>query len=238
MTWQGLQLGGRLDALVFPPRCRLCGAASGSASALCRACLDDLPWLGNSCYRCARTLPGGGETRVCGACLNKPPAFDMASAVLHYHPPVDYLIQRLKFSGELALAPLLARLLGEKITGRATALPELLIPVPLHPVRLRERGFNQATELARHLGRRLDVPVERRLCRRIRHTPPQSLTPPGERRHNLRGAFSLNGELSAEHVAIIDDVMTTGHTANELSGTLRRAGAVLVEAWIIARSGP
>jgi ComF family protein len=237
MTWQGLQLAGRLDALVFPPRCRLCGVATGSASVLCRACLDDLPWLGNSCSRCARALPGGGDARVCGACLYKPPAFDVTSAILHYHPPVDYLIQRLKFSGELALAPLLARLLAEKITGRAIALPELLIPVPLHPVRLRERGFNQATELARHLGRRLDVPVERRLCRRIRHTPPQSLTPPGGRRRNLRGAFSLNGELSAKHVAIIDDVMTTGHTANELSGILRRAGAVLVEVWIIARSG-
>ena len=174
---------------------------------------------------------------MCGACQKQPPAFDAATALLHYQSPVDYLIQRLKFSGELAVAPLLARLLAKKIAARTTALPDLLIPVPLHRERLHERGFNQATELARNLGRRLAVPVEQRLCRRHRHTRPQSLTPPGLRRRNLRGAFGLNGELPAVHVAIIDDVMTTGHTADELSRVLRRAGAACVEVWIVARSG-
>jgi len=238
MTWRGLQqVIGRIDALVFPPRCRLCGASAGVDNGLCRACVADLPWLVGSCVRCARALPEGSVAGLCGACLTQPPVFDAATALLRYRPPVDYLVQRLKFSGELALAPLLARRLAEKIADRGDALPELLLPVPLHRARLRERGFNQATELARHLGRRLDIPVVYRLCRRSRHTPPQSLTPPAARRRNLRGAFRLEGDLPAGHIAIVDDVMTTGHTANELAAVLRRAGAMRIEVWIVARSG-
>ena len=152
----------------------------------------------------------GGDTRLCGACQKHPPDFDAATALLHYRAPADYLIQRLKFSGELAVAPLLADLLAEKIAARTTPLPDCLIPVPLHRARLQERGFNQATELARRLGRRLAVPVEHRLCHRTRHTRPQSLTPTGLRRRNLRGAFSVTGELPVNaHVAIVDDVMTS-----------------------------
>jgi ComF family protein len=233
----GLQLPGWTRNLLFPSRCRLCGAAPGINTDLCRACLDDLPWLESGCCRCARSLPAGVDALLCGACQKRTPVFDAATALLHYHAPADYLIQRLKFSGELAIAPLLAGLLAGKIARRSSALPDLLIPVPLHRARLRERGFNQATELARHLGRHLAVPVEHRLCRRNRHTHPQSLTPPRMRRRNLRGAFSLDGELATGHVAIIDDVMTTGHTADELAGILRRAGAVRVEVWIVARSG-
>jgi len=238
MASNGLQLARWLGTLMFPPRCRLCGTAPSADAALCRACLDDLPWLGSCCCRCARPLPSGADSRLCGACLKRAPGFDAATALLHYHAPADYLIQRLKFSGELAVAPLLADLLAEKIAVRAMPLPDFLIPVPLHRVRLQERGFNQATELARRLGRRLAVPVDHRRCRRDRHTRPQSLTPAGLRRRNLRGAFSVTGELPRDaHVAIVDDVMTTGHTAEELARVLRRAGAACVEVWIVARSG-
>jgi ComF family protein len=129
-------------------------------------------------------------------------------------------------------------LLAGKIALRTAPLPELLIPVPLHRMRLRTRGFNQAMELARHLGQRLAVPVDCRICRRDRRTEPQSLTPLRLRRRNLRGAFSVTGELPAgAHVAIIDDVMTTGHTVEELARVLTRAGAGRVEVWVIARSG-
>jgi ComF family protein len=237
MESNGLPMTGWLQALLFPSRCRLCGMAPAADPGLCQACLDDLPWLQTGCRQCALPLPAGVSTRLCGACLKRPPVFDAATALLHYLPPADYLIQRLKFSGELAVAPLLACLLAEKIAARATPLPGLIIPVPLHRMRLRERGFNQAMELARHLGRRLSVPVDHRLCRRNRHTQPQSLTPLRQRRRNLRGAFNLSGELPAAHVAIVDDVMTTGHTADELARVLRRAGAGYVEVWVIARSG-
>jgi ComF family protein len=238
MIWNGLHRGiERLDALMFPPRCRLCGAATGVGDGLCGGCLTDLPWLVCGCPRCAWPLPDGPSVQLCGACLRKPPAFDAATALLRYHPPVDYLIQRLKFSGELAIAPLLARQLTRKIAERTDPLPELLIPVPLHYTRLRERGFNQSTELARQLSRWLRIPVQHKLCRRIRFTPPQSLAPPAARRRNLHRAFRVEGRLCAEHVAIIDDVLTTGHTASELAGVLRQAGARFVEVWIIARSG-
>jgi ComF family protein len=175
---------------------------------------------------------------MCGACLKRSPGFDAATAPLHYRAPADYLIQRLKFSGDLAIAPLLADMLAEKIAARNTPLPDILIPVPLHRTRLQERGFNQATELARRLGRRLALPVDHRRCRRDRNTRPQSLTPTGLRRRNLRGAFSVIGELPVDaRVAIVDDVMTTGHTAEELARVLRHAGAARVEVWIVARSG-
>jgi ComF family protein len=238
MKRDGLHLTRWLGTLLFPPRCRLCGAALSADAALCRSCLADLPWLENGCPRCARSLPVGGDTRLCGVCQKHPPDFDAATALLHYRAPADYLIQRLKFSGELAIAPLLADMLAEKIAARTTPLPDCLIPVPLHHARLQERGFNQATELARRLGRRLAVPVDRRRCRRDRHTRPQSLTPTRLRRRNLRGAFSVTGELPVDaHIAIVDDVMTTGHTADELARVLRRAGAARLEVWIVARSG-
>jgi ComF family protein len=238
MIRTGLQPRHWLDALLFPPRCRLCGAVPAADTTLCQPCLNDLPWLESSCCRCARPLPAGIDTRVCGACLKRSPVFDSASALFHYRAPVDYLIQRLKFSGELAIAPLLADLLAGKIAARTTPLPECLIPVPLHRARLQERGFNQATELARRLGRRLALPVDNRLCQRDRPTEPQSLTPLRQRQRNLQGAFSMRGKQPVNsHVAIIDDVMTTGHTAEELTRVLRRAGAACIEVWIIARSG-
>ena len=112
-----------------------------------------------------------------------------------------------------------------------------MIPVPLHRARLRERGFNQATELARRLDRTLGIRHEPRLCTRHRNTPPQSLLPATARRLNLRNAFSVRGTLPAAHVAIIDDVMTSGHTSDELARTLKRAGADYVEVWVIARAG-
>jgi len=183
------------------------------------------------------SLPPGIDTLLCGACLRRPPAFDAATALLHYRAPADYLIQRLKFSGELAVASLLADLLADKIAARTAPLPDLLIPVPLHPTRLRTRGFNQATELTRPLGRRLAVPVDHRLCQRDRPTEPQSLTPLRQRRRNLHGAFSMRSKQPVNsHVAIIDDVLTTGHTADELARVLRCAGVVQVEVWVIARS--
>jgi len=233
----GLQPGRFLDALLFPSRCRLCNAVPVAGTTLCQPCLNDLPWLESSCCHCARPLPPGVDTLLCGACLSRSPAFDAATALLHYRAPADYLIQRLKFSGELAVASLLADLLADKIADRRAPLPDLLIPVPLHPSRLRLRGFNQATELARHLGRRLAVPVNHRLCQRDRRTEPQSLTPLRQRRRNLHKAFSMRSRQPVgAHVAIIDDVMTTGHTAEELARVLRPTGVTRIEVWVIARS--
>jgi ComF family protein len=227
--------GNRLLNRLFPPRCRLCDAASHTPRPLCQPCAAELPWLLHGCPQCAYPLADAGTPGRCGRCQRQPPAFDATEALFHYRPPVDYLVKRLKFSGELALAPLLGGLLAARIGRRTAALPEQLIPVPLHPVRQRERGFNQATELARSLGRCLRIPLATQLCLRRRNTGPQSLLPLTARRLNLRDAFAVRGRC-ALHVAIVDDVMTTGHTANELARALRQAGAERIEVWVIARA--
>jgi ComF family protein len=177
------------------------------------------------------------EDSHCGHCQKRPPAFDTTTALFHYRPPVDYLIKQLKFANELALIPLLSALMSARLTTRATPLPSLLVPVPLHRTRLRERGFNQATELARRVGRELGIRSDHRLCTRNRDTRPQSLLSPNARRLNLRNAFSVQHRPVAGHIAIIDDVMTTGHTSSELARVLKQAGAEQVEVWVIARAG-
>lgn len=233
----GLPLVRGLLSYLLPPHCRLCGVPARQELPLCTGCRRDLPWTQYACRQCGRELTGAVQAGLCGHCQQDPPVFTATTAALHYRPPADYLIQRLKFSGELALAPLLAALLTERLGRRESPLPEQLIPVPLHHSRLRERGFNQAMEIARVLGRRLELPVDRRLCRRIRQTVTQSLLPARSRRRNVRNAFVLNGTPRARHVAIVDDVMTSGHTANELARVLKKAGVEVIEVWVIARAG-
>ena len=227
----------RLQSLLFPAHCRLCAVRAGSTVPLCPACTADLPWLESTCRQCGCALPAGNDPPLCGACQQRPPHFDATMALLQYRPPVDYLVQRLKFSGELAIAPLLSGLLAPRLRACQGKLPDLVVPVPLHPARLRERGFNQATEIARLLGNELQLPVNYRLCKRTRNTDAQSLLPVKVRHWNVRNAFTLTGELAVRHVTIVDDVMTTGHTVNELARVLKCAGAERVEVWVIARAG-
>ncbi|HYQ70338.1 MAG TPA: ComF family protein [Gammaproteobacteria bacterium] len=226
-----------LRNLLFPGHCRLCGNATRGGPDLCQSCHRDLPWLGSVCSRCAHPLYASDADVRCGHCQKHPPAFDRTTALFHYCPPVDHLIKCFKFAEELQVGSLLSGLLAAKLAERRNDLPGLLLPVPLHPARLRSRGFNQATEIARHVGRTLGIKLDYRLCRRKRNTEAQSLLSPTARRLNLRNAFAVRHPLQASHVAIIDDVMTTGHTSNELARVLKRAGAVQVEVWVIARAG-
>lgn len=226
-----------LQSWLFPAHCRLCMARTRSAMPLCAGCHADLPWPGDSCRQCAGPLGSAPSAGRCGHCQRQPPVYTATTALLRYRPPADFLIQRLKFAGELALAPLLAGLLAARLAGRTSSLPELLVPVPLHGSRLRERGFNQATEIARVLGRTLHIPVNHRLCRRSRKTQTQSLLPVKVRHWNVRNAFAMTDRTPARHVAIVDDVMTTGHTVNELARILQGAGVNKIEVWVIARAG-
>ena len=238
MDINGLQISAQwLLSLLFPGRCRLCGTAVQPQQNLCRQCLEDLPWLNSGCIRCSLPLPASSGDLLCGRCQQQAPDFDHTLAAFHYQPPIDYLIKRLKFSGELALCPFFSRLLAEQVSAQAGPLPDLILPVPLHHTRLRERGFNQSTELARRLGRSLDIQVDNRLCTRTRSTHPQSLLSGAERRKNICGAFRVNRVLAASRVAIVDDVMTTGLTCCELARMLKLAGAEHVEVWVVARAG-
>lgn len=181
-------------------------------------CRDDLPWN-------THEAPG-------------------VLAPLRYEHPVDDMIRRLKYHGAIEHARVLGVLLAAAARARAAPLPRLLVPVPLHPARLRERGFNQTYALARYAGRMLEVPYARTLLRRVRDTPSQTALDVTARRHNVRGAFAVCGPkamqrlLAAEHVAVIDDVITTGSTAAELRAVLYAAGVSTVELWAVARALP
>ncbi len=226
--------GELLDAL-FPPACRLCGARTQISNGLCKGCLQDLPRLGLACQQCARPLQGTTSLR-CARCQRQPPRFDATMALFHYQPPVDYLLKRLKFAHDHGIGALLAGLLAEPLKQRGTALPDLLLPMPLHPSRLRERGYNQATEIARPLAETLAIPLRQDLCRRTRPTQAQSLLGTTARRLNVRHAFAVSAPMHVRHVAIVDDVMTTGSSAGELARVIKQAGVVEVEVWVIARA--
>lgn len=214
--------------------CLLCGAASGK-DALCAPCHADLPWhRAPHCPCCALPTPLGA---TCGACLQKQPFFDRTLAAFSYDFPVDALIQQLKYAHRLAIAPVLAAALTERAGAEGKASrPELLIAMPLHPSRLKERGFNQAAEIARHVSRALHIPLILQGASRIRATTPQVGLPWRQRSGNLRGAFSSSLDLTGRHVAIVDDVMTTGASINELASALRRQGAGEISAWVVART--
>lgn len=220
--------------LLLPPTCRLCGDDGYDGRDLCLGCHRDLPWLRAACGRCALPLPSP-EVRFCARCLRRPPIFDAVLSPLRYAPPVDSLIHAFKFREDFPAGRLLAELLAEQARRRGD-LPQVLLPLPLHPGRLRERGFNQASTLARWIGRRLDLPVRTDLLARVRDTPPQHDLPSKQRRANVRQAFALRRPLNAESVAVVDDVLTTGNTAAEVARVLRRAGARRVEVWVCART--
>jgi ComF family protein len=214
-----------LTGMLFGGACFVCrGAARGL---LCSECDADLPRLaGPLCPRCALESPGG---LLCGRCLRQPPAYDSTVAALGYAFPADVLVQALKFRGELAVAPLLAACFGERI-GKA----DCMIPVPLSRERLKARGFNQSAEIARHIatGARLELA----LCERTRDSPPQMELPHDARQKNVRGAFRCTGNVIGASVALVDDVMTTGATLDELARTLKQAGALSVTNWVVART--
>jgi len=211
----------------LPQDCLLCGAASDDAP-LCGPCRDELPALPRACPLCAMPSSFG---EICGTCLRHPPQFDMTVAAWRYAYPVDRLVQALKFHGRLALASFFAGVLAS-LVGRA----DVVIPMPLHPSRLTERGFNQAAEIARHLTAKLGTRLVLHGASRVRRTLPQADLPLDERSRNVRGAFACALDLTGARVAVVDDVMTTGATLGELAKVLKRAGAARVENWVVART--
>ncbi|MEW5862801.1 MAG: ComF family protein [Pseudomonadota bacterium] len=223
-----------LAAAIFGGACYLCRGAARAL--LCPACAADLPRIGGGrCPRCALASPGGA---VCGRCLARPPAYDAAVAALEYRFPADVLVQQLKFAGELALAPLLGELLAAAVAAGGAPRPDCVVPVPLARSRLVARGCNQAMEIARAAARALAVPVRPELCERVRETPAQVDLPLARRAANVRGAFACPGLAAGLSIAVVDDVMTSGATLDEIARTLKAAGAARVVSWVVARTPP
>ena len=227
---------GAVGRVVFPPSCALCGEHSATGRDLCAACAVELPFNRSCCARCA--LPLATPALACGECLRKPPPFDAAIAPLRYEWPLDRLVTRLKFSVDLAVGRVLAELLQDAVRSAADRI-DLVVPVPLHLQRLRERGFNQALELARPIARRLGLPLDHAVLARTRATPPQTGLAAAERRRNLRDAFAVRGTLAGRSIALVDDVVTTTATVRACARALKQAGAGRVEVWAVARAaGP
>lgn len=202
---------------------------------LCTPCRTSLPYLPHPC--CPVCALPTTEGPICGACLAEPPAFDHTVAALQYAFPVDALIHSLKYRESLAIAAILADLLMTQMNGAAfSALPDFIVPMPLHPARLRQRGFNQALEIARRVSKKSAIALLPNACQRIKDTPPQTGLPWKEREKNIRGAFACEIDLTGKHVAVLDDVMTTGTTLNELAKVLRKRGATRISAWVVART--
>ena len=220
----------RVAADLLPGSCLLCGADS-RAGLLCPACAADLPPLPAACCpQCGEATTHGER---CGACLKEPPAFDNTLALFRYEFPVDRLIQALKYGHQLALAAWF----GECLAGIvAAAGHDLLLPLPLHPDRLRERGFNQSAEIARRVARVLGTRTCEGAVQRSRDTRPQVGLRPEERRQNIDGAFVASSGFRGLRVAVVDDVLTTGATVGAVAAALRQAGAISVDVWCVARA--
>lgn len=219
--------------------CLLCDEVADGTTPVCMACETELPWLGDHCQRCAVPLPAAGMT--CGQCLMQPPAFERVVAPWTYNFPIDSLITRFKHSAKWPYGHLLGDLLAQSLQHRFNEdlpRPDVLVPVPMSTRRLRQRGFNQAAMLARWLSERLDVPIDERLLLRPQDTNAQQDLNAEARKRNLHHAFALASDASVKgrHLALVDDVLTTGATAQALALLLLDAGASRVDVYCLART--
>jgi len=225
----------RVAHWLWPPTCLVCGQAAERDQDCCGSCHADLPIARGGCRRCALVLPEFVE--LCGRCQQKLPPFQRAWAAFPFQPPIDSLIRRFKFEGSLTAGRVLAELAAERFALQRADRPQLLVPVPLNWRRLWRRGFNQSELICRDLSRQLDGLPWARLLQRTRATPRQSDLPADKRGGNVRGAFAVREmPTGLKHVALVDDVMTTGATLAECARVLKRAGVARVDVWVLARA--
>lgn len=220
----------QLRLSLMPGSCLLCASNSGD-NLLCPPCTADLPPLPlQRCPQCGEQTTHGER---CGTCLKDSPAFEKTNAIFRYDFPVDRIIHAYKYGHQLAVAKWAAELIAQQIAANEY---NLLIPMPLHTERLRERGFNQSLEIARHIACKKKLKLDRRSLTRVRHTPPQAELPMKQRSSNVRGAFECSNNLTGMRVLLIDDVMTTGATLREAARVIRLHGASRVDVAVIARA--
>jgi ComF family protein len=219
-----------------PPRCLLCDRQTNNRRRVCTACLGELPRVDPACRCCGAAIAAPAD-HLCGQCLRQTPSFDRVLSLFDYAPPIDQLIAAMKFHQQWHLARVLGELLGDFLANNESdSRPQAVIPVPLHPRRLRERGYNQSLEIARHTTRRLNLPLITDLCVRTKPTAAQSGLSSVARHRNVRAAFRVTPGHGLRYLAILDDVVTTGATVNELSRALKRSGVSVVEVWSVARA--
>lgn len=222
-----------LKRWIVPSACLLC-AGPADPGTICDGCRSSLPWNRIACPVCALPL-NGPISHVCASCAAEPPHFDSALSAFRYQAPIKQAIAGLKYHAQFRQSRWLGGEIAALVAARPTPFPELLIPVPLYPQRLRKRGYNQALELARGISRSLAIDIDWQAATRTRETADQIGKRAVERRREVRGAFAVEARIAGRHIALIDDVMTTGSTVNELARVCREAGAARIEVWTVAR---
>jgi len=221
---------------LLPPTCILCEKSGVNSQDICLPCFNDLQKNIHCCYRCAEIFETPNTTpQLCGSCISTPPSFDETYAPFIHQGIIRYLIASLKFNRQYKNARLLGYLLANYLEKTAER-PELIIPIPLHKQRYKERGFNQSIEIAKTVSKTLNIPLDIKSCIRQRNTPHQIDLPAKQRHQNIKNAFLVNHPIKANHIAILDDVITTGSTANELAKMLKKAGVARVDVWGCARA--
>ena len=224
---------------ILPNRCVLCGLQSDLG--YCRQCYLLLPRIVHKCHQCGRSLPKSSPNpHQCGLCLNQPPPYQSSFIPFFYSPPISNAIQNLKFHKDIAVGTALAEAFIEALDSpwsNVSEFPEVLTPVPLHKKRLKERGFNQSLYLAEKIGSKLGIPVNPDILLRIKNTEPQSNLPERQRNKNMRGAFEVTKPiLKYEHVALIDDVVTSGNTVRAAAKLLKFSSVQTISVWAIAKT--
>ena len=214
--------------------CVFCDAQGVTGKDICSTCFDNLLKNNNCCYQCGTPLELKTQINLCGQCQSTTPAFNTCHAPFIYQGAMRYLITRLKFNQHYKNARLLGQLFAESLTDHKR--PQCIIPVPLHKKRYRQRGFNQTLEIAKTIGRQLQIPIETKLCIRHRNTSHQVGLTPKDRRENVKNAFSIVKETHYTHIAILDDVMTTGATLQEIALIFKKIGIINIELWVCARA--
>jgi len=223
--------------LLLPNQCILCQSKTHRDMPLCIACENDLPWNLHPCQRCGKHMEAKNQL-TCGQCITKLPNYDRCFTAFRYLAPVNGWISSMKFFDQWHYSRILGQLFAKHLlrTIEKKDYPELILPVPLHVKRLQKRGFNQALELAKPIATALNIPIETQSIQRIKNTLPQSELKKNDRTKNIKKAFHLRKPITAKHIAIIDDVITTGNTITELTKTLKKAGAHRIDVWACARA--
>ncbi|VAW60406.1 Competence protein F homolog, phosphoribosyltransferase domain; protein YhgH required for utilization of DNA as sole source of carbon and energy [hydrothermal vent metagenome] len=234
----------KLLDFIYPPRCQLCGSSQNLADSgqICTHCAADFPINNNACQRCAEPLGVFVEVqtapRICGSCCKNPPIYDFCYSPFIYAQPLEWVIQQLKFSAKINFAPLLSQLMAARLTRDLTAenTPDVIIPMPLHKRRIKQRGFNQSHLLIKPVAKKLNLSIDLNAGERVRDTQHQTGKNARQRRDNIKNAFRFNNKKNYQHVVIFDDVVTTGSSVSELSKTLKKTGVKRVDVWCLARA--
>jgi len=227
----------KLQSVLFSPTCILCGQLTHTTASLCPECTTELPYNKQCCSCCSIPLDQKTQKKLlCGACQKQPLSYQYSQIPLIYKKPINRFIQNFKFNNDFVTGKILCDIFESRLPNVSKIKPQALVPVPLHPSRIRLRGYNQALWLANRLSKFTGIKVDNNLIKRIKKTSPQQELKSKQRRTNLKDAFQLNKTIHYKSIAIIDDVVTTGTTVSEIAKLFKKEGVAQIEVWALART--